>query len=109
MNGFPDRAGLQPERTALAWQRTALTSLALQLGGVVVAFRLDLPVVAVVAAVVAGVSGVFVLGVRHRFAQLHHDEVAHSPHTHMVDVAVAACGAGVVGALLAVAVAFLAD
>ena len=29
MSGFPDRAGLQPERTALAWQRTAITALVL--------------------------------------------------------------------------------
>ena len=104
---FPDRAGLQPERTALAWQRTAITSLVLQVVAVVLAFRIDLPVLAVVAAVVAGASSTSLLGIRHRFAQLRDDDRGYSPHEHMVDVAVAAVGAAAVGVALAVAVVLL--
>ncbi len=105
MSSFPDRAGLQPERTALAWQRTALTSLVIQVGGVVLAFRIGQPVVAIVGAVVAGVTSVNVLGVRRRFDQLRDDERGYPPHGPMVDVAVATGGAAVVGVLLAITVA----
>ena len=105
MTAFPDRAGLQPERTALAWQRTALTSLVIQVGGVVLAFRIGQPVVAIVGAVVAGVTSVNVIGVRHRFVELKDDERGYPPHGHMVDVAVATGGAAVVGILLAITVA----
>ncbi|NNM44814.1 DUF202 domain-containing protein [Knoellia koreensis] len=105
MSTFPDRAGLQPERTALAWQRTALTSLVIQVGGVVLALRLGQSVVAILGAIIAGVTSVTVAGVRQRFVELRDDERGYSPHRHMVDVAVATGGAALVGGILAVTVA----
>jgi hypothetical protein len=78
----------------------------IQLGGVVLAFRIGQPVVAILGAVVAGLSSAKVVGVRRRFAQLRDDERGYSPQPHMVDVAVATGGAALVGVILAVAVAW---
>ena len=100
MSSFPDRAGLQPERTALAWQRTALTSLVVLVPMVLVALRIDRPVLAVGGAVAAAASSLLVGSVRRRFLQLHDDERGYAPFTPMVQVAVvtglgALCGAAV--------------
>jgi len=71
VSGFPNREGLQPERTALAWQRTSLTALVVLLPTIVVALRDGLPVLAAGGAAAALVSTGLVLSVRRRFVQLH--------------------------------------
>jgi uncharacterized membrane protein YidH (DUF202 family) len=98
---FPNREGLQPERTALAWQRTSLTALVVLLPTVVVALRDGLPVLAAAGACAALVSASLVLSVRHRFAQLRDDDRGYSPHLPMVRVAAVT----VLGAVGGVAVA----
>jgi len=46
--------GLQPERTALAWRRSALAAAGVALVCSITAIRVGVPVVAVIAAAVAG-------------------------------------------------------
>lgn len=87
MSPFPDRLGLQPERTALAWQRTSLTALLVLLPMVLVALRDGMPVLAAAGACAALVSAGLVVSVRRRFVQLHDDEGGYSPHAPMVRVA----------------------
>jgi len=98
---FPNREGLQPERTALAWQRTSLTALVVLLPTVVVALRDGLLALAAGGACAALVSAGLVLSVRHRFGQLHDDQRGYSPHPPMVRVAAVT----VLGAVGGVAVA----
>lgn len=102
MSGFPNREGLQPERTALAWQRTSLTALVVLLPTIVVALRDGLPVLAAGGACAALISAGLVLSVRRRFAQLH-DDRAHSPHPPMVRVAAVTVLGAAGGAVVAVA------
>jgi uncharacterized membrane protein YidH (DUF202 family) len=101
---IPDRAALQPERTALAWQRTAITSLMALVPMVVVALRIDLPVVAVGAAVAMCASGLLVVSVRRRLGQLGDDNLGYSPFPPMVRVAMVtvlgAIGGAVTGLVL---------
>ena len=78
--------------------------LVIQVGGVVLAFRIGQPLVAILGAIVAGVTSVNVVGVRQRFVELRDDQRGFSPHRHMVDVAVAAGGAALVGMILAITV-----
>lgn len=103
MSSFPDRGGLQPERTALAWQRTAITSLVVLVPVVLVSLRIEQPLVAGLGAGAALVSCALVVSVRRRFGELHDDEVAFSPFSPMVQVAVvtvlAAAGGVLVGVL----------
>jgi uncharacterized membrane protein YidH (DUF202 family) len=49
-------AGLQPERTALAWQRTSVAGVAVAGSALVVAIRLGVPVAIVVTALSTGLS-----------------------------------------------------
>jgi len=100
---FPDRASLQPERTALAWQRTAITSTVVMMPLVLVNVRRESWVMAVLGAVAALAAGVLVFGVRRRFAQLRDDDTPLSPFDPMVRVAVVASltmGVGVGTALV---------
>ena len=96
MSRIPDRQALQPERTSLSWQRTALTAMVLLVPVVVVAARLESWWLVVAASVVAMSAAVLVLGVRERFDELRHDDVSYSPFPWMVRVvAVTALGAAV--------------
>lgn len=103
MSAFPDRQGLQPERTALAWQRTSLTALLVLLPMVLVALRDGLPVLAAAGACAALVSAGLVVSVRRRFAQLHDDDRAYSPHPPMVRVMVVTVLGAVGGAAVGLA------
>lgn len=87
MSPIPQRSALQPERTALAWQRTAMTALVCFVPLVVVALRLDLPVVAGGGGVAMVVSGVLVFSVRTRLRQLADDDRGYSPAPPLVQVA----------------------
>jgi len=101
--GFPERAGLQPERTALAWQRTAITALALLVPVVVVALRADRPVLAIGGAVAAAASSVLAWSVRRRFVQLRDDERGYPPFLPMVQVAAVTVLGAVGGAAVGLA------
>ncbi len=104
MSPIPQRNALQPERTALAWQRTAVTSLVVLIPLVLVSLRIEVPELAALAAVATAVSGVLVLSVRRRFVQLGDDERGYSPYPPMVRVAlvtiIGAAGGVVLGLVL---------
>lgn len=104
MSPIPGRHALQPERTALAWQRTAITSLMVLVPVVLVSLRIDLPVLAALGAVAMAVSGVLVLSVRRRFVQLGDDERGYSPYAPMLHVAlvtiIGAAGGAALGVVL---------
>ena len=102
MSDFPDRAALQPERTALAWQRTAVTALVALVPLVLVALRTDRPLQAVAGAVAMGISVVLAGSVRRRFVQLLDDTRGYSPFQPMVEVALVTVLAAVGGVVLGV-------
>ena len=104
MTVFPNRVGLQPERTALAWQRTAVTATFVMVPLVVVNARLDYWLMAVLGAVAAGAAGVLVVGVRRRFAQLRIEDRPFSPFDPMVLVAVVTGLTAVVGTVTALVI-----
>ena len=97
MTAFPDRAGLQPERTALAWQRTALTATVVILPLVVVNARLESWLMTVLGSVATIAAGLLAVGVRRRFSQLRDEGRSFSPFDLMVRVAAVASLAAVVG------------
>jgi uncharacterized membrane protein YidH (DUF202 family) len=97
MTALPDRAGLQPERTALAWQRTAITAAVVMVPLVVVNAQLGSWVMTVLSSVATIVAGVLVVGLRHRFAQLREDGRTFSPREPMVRVAAVATLSAVIG------------
>lgn len=103
MSRIPERQALQPERTALAWQRTSLTAMVAVLPLVVVAVRLELWWVVVVASAAAMAGAVLVLAVRLRFVQLRDDERGYSPYPLMMRVAVVTLVAALLGIATAVA------
>jgi len=88
MSGFPDRQALQPERTALAWQRTAITSVVILVPLIIVDVRRGAWALAVVGSVGASAAAVLISRVRRRFHQLHDDDVGYSPFHHVVRVAI---------------------
>jgi uncharacterized membrane protein YidH (DUF202 family) len=106
VSGIPERQALQPERTALAWQRTALTSLMLLPPVVVVAARVQVWEIVAGGSVAAVVAAPMVLGVRERFTELHDDTLRRSPFPMMVRVA-AVTIFGAVGGLVMAAVLVL--
>ena len=104
MSPIPGRHALQPERTALAWQRTSITSLVVLIPLVLVSLKIDLPVLAALGAVATAISGVLVLSVRRRFVELGDDERGYSPYPPMLQVAlvtiIGAAGGAVLGVVL---------
>ncbi|HEY7717595.1 MAG TPA: DUF202 domain-containing protein [Pedococcus sp.] len=101
MGLIPDRQALQPERTALAWQRTAVIAIVLLVPVLVVGVRLGAWwVVAVVSG--GAVTGAWLLlDVHRRFAQLRDDTRGYSPFPMILRVA----GVTLVGALGGIALA----
>jgi uncharacterized membrane protein YidH (DUF202 family) len=99
---IPDREALQPERTALAWQRTAITAMLAMVPLALVALRTGRPLQAGAGAVAMGFSVVLVGSVRRRFAQLRDDTRGYSPFPPMVQVAVVTLLAATGGAVLGV-------
>jgi len=79
----PGREALQPERTALAWQRTAVTALVCLVPLVLVALRTGVTAVALGAGAAMAVSGVLVWSVHRRLGQLGDDSRGYSPYTPM--------------------------
>src|SRR5207245_73988 len=83
---FPDRGALQPERTALAWQRTGTAALVVLLPMVLTALRIEQPWLAAGGAVAAVISTGLLAAVRRRLAQLGDDERGYSPFVPMFQV-----------------------
>ena len=101
--GIPDPPGLQPERTALAWQRTAITATVVMVPLVVVNARLGAWLMTVLGAGAAVAAGVLVVRVRRRFSELRGEQGLFSPFDPMVRVAVVtslAAAGGLVTALV---------
>lgn len=101
MTAFPGRAGLQPERTALAWQRTAITAMVVMVPLVVVNARLGFWLMAALGSLATLTAGALVVGVRQRFRQLRQEEQAFSPFDPMRLVAAVTMLAGFLGAVTA--------
>ena len=104
MAGFSDRAALQPERTALAWQRTAITATVVMVPLVVVNARLGSWFVTVLGSVAAVSAGGLVVRVRRRFSELRGEAGPFSPFDPMLRVAVATTLTAVVGLVTALVV-----
>jgi uncharacterized membrane protein YidH (DUF202 family) len=86
MTAFPERSGLQPERTALAWQRTAITATVIMVPLVVVNVRLGSWLMTVLGSVATAAAVLLAVQVRRRFAQLRDDPGLFSPYAPMVAV-----------------------
>ena len=97
MTAFPNRAGLQPERTALAWQRTALTAPVVVVPLVVVNARLGPWLMTGLGSVATIAAGVLAIGVRRRYSQLRGEVRSFSPFDLMVRVAAVVSLTAVVG------------
>lgn len=81
------RGGLQPERTALAWQRTAITATVVMVPLMIVNARLGSWVTTVGGSLVTIAAAVLAFGVHRRFAQLRHGHGPFSPFHLMLRVA----------------------
>jgi uncharacterized membrane protein YidH (DUF202 family) len=100
VSSFPERGALQPERTALSWQRTTLTALVVLVPLVVVSLRVGDLVVAAGGGCAIILAGVIVGRVWRRLTQLADDTRGYSPFIPMVMVAAVT----ILGALGGVAV-----
>lgn len=103
MTGLPNREGLQPERTALAWQRTAITANVVLLPVLAVDARIGAWWLLAAGCLAAMAGSVLTVGVHARFAQLLDDSRGYSPYPPMVRVAAVTVlgAAGGTGAALA--------
>jgi len=99
---IPQREALQPERTALAWQRTAVTAVLALVPVSLVALRTDRPVQAACGALAMVMSVGLVVSVRRRFAELRDDARGYSPFRPMVEVALVTLLAAAGGVVLGV-------
>jgi hypothetical protein len=99
---FPDRHGLQPERTALAWQRTGITATASLLPLLLVNARLGSTGLTVLGAAAAIAGAYLVLHVPPRLRQLHDDRRRDSPFDVMVRIAAVTTLAALGGLVTAV-------
>ena len=105
MTVLPDRAGLQPERTALAWQRTCITATVVMVPLIVVNARRGLWLMTVLCAVATAVAAVLAVRVRRRFAQLRDDPRSFSPYAPMAGVVAVTSLAALIGLLTALILA----
>ncbi len=105
MTAFSEGAGLQPERTALAWQRTAVTATIVMVPLVLVNARLGSWLMTALVSASATTAGVLVVRVRRRFAQLRGEHRPFSPFDPMVVVATVTGLAAGVGTLTALVLA----
>jgi uncharacterized membrane protein YidH (DUF202 family) len=102
VSAIPGREALQPERTALAWQRTAVTAMVSMPPLVLVELRTGRPVLALGGALATALSVALVVSVRRRFSQLRDETRGYSPFHPMLGVALVTVLGGVGGALLGV-------
>ncbi len=86
MTSFPERAGLQPERTALAWQRTSITATVALIPLIVVDARLGQWWLVGLGSVGAITAAALLAGLQHRFRQLLDDGQSPSPFNPMLRV-----------------------
>jgi uncharacterized membrane protein len=101
MTAFPGLAGLQPERTAPAWQRTAITATVVMVPLIVVSLRLGWAVMTVLGCAATASAGVPVVGLQRRFSQLRDQDRVFSPHLPMVGVAAVTVLAALIGLVTA--------
>ena len=104
MTTLPGREGLQPERTALAWQRSAITATAVMVPLIVVSVRLGLWLMTVLECAATAGAVAMVVAVRRRFAQLREQDTPVSPFMPMAGVAAVTVLAAVVGLVTALVV-----
>ncbi len=87
MTSFPERAGLQPERTALAWQRTSITATVALVPSLVVDAKLGQWWLVGLGSIGAITAGALLAGLQHRFRQLLDDSQSPAPFKPMLRVA----------------------
>ena len=104
MTTLPGREGLQPERTALAWQRSAITATAVMVPLIVVSVRLGLWLMTVLECAATACAVAMGVAVRRRFAQLREQHIPVSPFMPMAGVAAVTVLAAVVGFVAALVV-----
>lgn len=83
MAAFPGELGLQRERTALAWQRTAITATVVMIPLVVVNARLGFWLLSALTSLATTAVGALVVRVRRRFWQLRRQDATLSPYAPM--------------------------
>ena len=103
MTAFPGRDALQPERTALAWQRTSLTATVAMVPLIVVNLRLGSWLMTVLGALATTAAVVLAVRVRRRFSQLRDDARSFSPYAPMAGVLAVTTLAAMMGMLTALA------
>ena len=97
MSASSDRGDLQPERTSLAWQRTAIAATVIMVPLVVANLRLGFYLTTALGSVGAAAAVVLVVVMARRFAQLGTAQAPLSPFAPMVCVAAVTALAAVIG------------
>jgi hypothetical protein len=96
--------GLQPERTALAWRRTAVAAAGVALLCSITAVREGMPIVAVIAAVVAGaIVALSLLRPFHSRIRMSAGSASSAPWPAFVWLVACICAVSALGCALAVA------